>query len=71
MTDNRFTAYKLLRGYMAQVYHAAGLRWDGDNDAEMKDLIDSIIDAAKDAMQPRGNPSLDQALNEGDGVYRP
>ena len=40
----------LMRFYLQQVYEAAGLRWDGDNDAEIQDMIECIVNAAKQEM---------------------
>ncbi len=48
MKNNRNSASGFLSGYFAQVYSAAGLRWVGDNAADMDDLVDAIIDAATD-----------------------
>ena len=44
--DGRTRAIRLLRHYLRTVWSAAGLRWDGDNDAEVGLLVDAIIEAA-------------------------
>jgi hypothetical protein len=56
-------AAHLLGFYLSQSFRAAGLRWDGDNTAEVVDLIDAIIEAATAAAvveiraeQPPSNP---------------
>ena len=44
---NQRRAAHLLAHYLRQVYRAAGMRWDSDNDAEVDDLVECIIDAAR------------------------
>ena len=46
-TDNFHTARakSLLAHYLKFGLEAAGSRWDGDNQSEVADIIDSIIDA--------------------------
>jgi hypothetical protein len=41
-------AAELLSFYMQQVYAAAGLKWDGDNEAELGTVVDLIIEAASE-----------------------
>ena len=40
-------AVHLMQFYMQQVYEAAGLRWDSDNDAEVQSMVECIVNAAK------------------------
>ena len=46
--DNFHTARakSLLAHYLKFGLEAAGYRWDGDNQSEVADIVDSIIDAA-------------------------
>lgn len=41
-------AAEMLGFCMQQVYSAAGLRWDGDNEAEIGSVIDLIVEAASE-----------------------
>ena len=43
----RETALRLLSSYFQSAFLAAGIRWDSDNNAEITDLIDSLIAAAQ------------------------
>lgn len=45
-------ARSLLAGYFRTVYAHTGIGWDGDNDAEIADLIDNLIDAAQPGLAP-------------------
>jgi len=40
-------AASLLRFYFKNLYKAVGLKWDGDNDAEIGDIVSRIVDAAR------------------------
>lgn len=65
--DKRESAKKLLRHYFRMVWQKAGLTWDADNDAEINDLADLLM-----GDEPLKRLTwLDEALNTGDGSYRP
>jgi hypothetical protein len=66
--DYRKIAIRLLKHYFAQVYRTSGLRWESDMDAEMEELVDAILAASQ---QNNTNSSIAEALNSGDGSYRP
>jgi hypothetical protein len=40
-------ATRILAHYMRLAIEAAGLRWDSDNDAEMRQMVEAIVAAAK------------------------
>jgi hypothetical protein len=42
-------AKRLLKHYLRHAIEGSGGHWDGDNAAEVDDLVDSIIKAAADA----------------------
>lgn len=44
-------ARKLLRNYLWVLFQATELRWTPDNDAEIEEIVDSIIEAAKVEMK--------------------
>ena len=44
----REQAKRLLVGYFRTVFTKAGLQFDKDNVAEIEDIVDSILDAAKE-----------------------
>ena len=46
MTTNEQRATSLLQHYLHMAVTASGQRWDGDNNAEVADIVDSIIAAA-------------------------
>ena len=46
MTTSEQRATSLLQHYLHMAVTASGQRWDGDNNAEVADIVDSIIDAA-------------------------
>lgn len=46
MTTNEGRATSLLQHYLRLAVTASGQRWDSDNNAEVADIVDSIIDAA-------------------------
>ena len=46
MTNDQQRATSLLQHYLKFGLEAAGYRWDGDNQSEVADIVDSIIDAA-------------------------
>ena len=46
MTTDKQRATSLLQHYLKFGLEAAGYRWDGDNQSEVADIVDSIIDAA-------------------------
>ncbi len=46
MTNSQQRATSLLQHYLKFGSDAAGYRWDGDNQSEVADIVDSIIDAA-------------------------
>lgn len=50
-------AKSLLAHYLKFGLEAAGHRWDGDNQSEVADIVDSIIDACT----PAGSPSPSSA----------
>lgn len=39
-------AVKLLTHYLRVAFTAAGARWDTDNDAEVRELVDAVCEAA-------------------------
>ena len=41
----------LLIFYLARVWEKAGLGWEADNSAEIRDLVDQLIDASRAATQ--------------------
>lgn len=61
-TDNFHTAraQSLLAHYLKFGLEAAGYRWDGDNQSEVADIVDSIIDAAQAAQPSTINNSTAQ-----------
>ena len=52
-TNNRHAdnARRLLRHYLRTVATAAGVRWDGDMDAEVGDIVDSLLLAMWDEIE--------------------
>ena len=50
MTTDKQRAISLLQHYLKFGLEAAGYRWDGDNQSEVADIVDSIIDAAGQAV---------------------
>ena len=52
-TDNRHAdnARRLLRHYLRTVAEAAGVRWDGDMDAEVGDIVDELLLAMWDEIE--------------------
>ena len=62
--DNFHTARakSLLAHYLKFGLEAAGYRWDGDNQSEVADIIDSIIDAAQPA-QPSTISNQQSSIN--------
>ena len=42
----RIRAKKKLKHYFSLVFKTAGLKWDGDNNQEVDDLVDDLIRAA-------------------------
>jgi hypothetical protein len=48
MNSKREQAKQLMRHYFRLMAELAGARWDRDNVAEIDDLTDCLIDAAKD-----------------------
>lgn len=51
-TDNPWSirAFRLLRHYFASLWAQAGVQWSSDNDAEIQDLIQSLVNAAKEEL---------------------
>lgn len=49
--NNREHAKRLMRNYFRALADAAGMRWDGDYDAELGLLCDCLIDAAKQELR--------------------
>jgi len=47
------TAVRLLTHYLRQASQKAGLVWDGDNNAEIAEIVDEIILAVFDRMKER------------------
>ena len=52
-TNNRHAdnARRLLRHYLRTVATAAGVRWDGDMDAEVGDIVDELLLAMWDEIE--------------------
>jgi len=46
MTTDKQRATSLLQHYLKFGFDAAGYRWDGDNQSEVDEIVDSIIAAA-------------------------
>ncbi len=44
----RRNAIELLTYYMKNIYQIVGLEWTADHSAEMKEIVDAIIKAAKE-----------------------
>jgi hypothetical protein len=42
----RERAEDLLVWYVRKAWEAAGLKWDSDNDSEVRVIVDSVLDAA-------------------------
>lgn len=40
----RERAERLLRHYLKLAWEKAGLRWDGDNDAEVRELVELLME---------------------------
>lgn len=53
MTGNRGRAKRLMRHYMELIAKEAGIRWDSDNRSEIDELVDCLIDAAKEEMKEK------------------
>ncbi len=49
--DSKAQAKRLLVHYLQTVWKKAGLKWDGDNEVETEEIVDSIIDAAQADVQ--------------------
>ena len=49
---NEERAKKLLVHYLTLAAGASGFRWDGDNVAEIEDIVEHIIGAAVEKMAP-------------------
>ena len=50
MSAKRAQARRLMQHYFKLVAERAGVKWDHDNVAEIGDLVDLLIDAAKEEM---------------------
>ena len=46
------TAKRLLVNYFRAVWSATGVKWDGDNQAEVEGIIDEIFDEIAEHAQP-------------------
>lgn len=51
MKTNREQAKVLMKHYFGLLAEKAGLRVDSDNEAELDDLVDCLIDAAKEELE--------------------
>lgn len=51
MNDKRQVARRLAQHYFRLIAEKAGVKWDSDNVAEIGDLVDCLIDAAKDEIR--------------------
>ena len=51
MMDNKQYAKRLFKHYMATTWDHVGLHVDSDNYAEWEDIIDAIIEAAKEEIR--------------------
>ena len=62
MTTSEQRATSLLQHYLHMAVTASGQRWDGDNNAEVADIVDSIIDAATATPAQPAEPAQPDAL---------
>ena len=46
MNNKEDEAASLLAHYLKTVWLAAGLKWDSDNEAEVRDIVSMIVEAA-------------------------
>jgi hypothetical protein len=46
---SRTQAENLLVHYLRTVWEKAGLRWEGDNDAEVRSIVDALAEVATEA----------------------
>lgn len=51
MNEKREQAKVILRGYFRQIAYIVGGGWSSDNDAEIDELVDCLIDAAKEEIK--------------------
>ncbi len=57
-------AARILAGYLRSMYEEQGMRWDGENEGEIEDVVQCIIDAAvaemkrelQQPIEPERNP---------------
>lgn len=62
MTTDQQRATSLLQHYLRMAVTASGQRWDSDNNAEVEDIVDSIIDAATATPAQPAEPAQPDAL---------
>lgn len=48
---NRERAKRLMQHYMRQLAEKSGIHWGGDNVSEVDELVDTLIDAAKEEIE--------------------
>ena len=67
-TNNRHAdnARRLLRHYLRTVATAAGVRWDGDMDAEVGDIVDSLLLAMWDEIENEADYRTQETAGDGD-----
>ena len=65
---NTDRAKDLLRHYFRLMALAAGVRWDGDNDSELEDIVDCLIAAAVEEMRSEQPAVQGQMFPNGDDL---
>lgn len=55
--NKREQAKRLMQHYMKMFAEKAGVHWDGDNTSEIDELIDALIDAAKEEIEAAQEPN--------------
>lgn len=66
-------AKRLLSHYLRQASQASGVRWDSDNDAEVGEIVDAIIAAAREGSEVEESELLQErrrTLERLDGLRR-
>ena len=50
MGDKRAEAKRYMTHYFRKMAEASGMHWDSDNETEIENLVDLMVDAAKEEM---------------------